>query len=152
MITFQIESWDDFVEDLSTLWYAHWEEVALDQNKIKLDPWLDEYSRLQAGGQLHIVSMRNDGWLVGYHISIVRPHLHYMQSLSAFTDVYYVKPEYRPKLSTYRFFQYVEATLKERGVERMFTGTKLHLDKGKLFERLGWTETERLYTKYIGDG
>jgi GNAT superfamily N-acetyltransferase len=151
VITYQVERWAEFVEDLSTLWDAHWEEVALDKDKIKLDPHVAEYERLDETGQLHIVSMRDDGWLVGYSMFIVRPHLHYVQSLSAFNDVYYVKPEYRGKLATFRFFQYQEATLKERGVERMFTGTKMHLDNGRFFERLGWTETERLYTKYIGD-
>ena len=140
MITFQVERWAEFVEDLSTLWDAHWEEVALDKDKIKLDPHIAEYERLDETGQLHIASMRDDGWLVGYNMNIVRPH------------VYYVKPEYRGKVTTFRFFQYVEASLKSIGVERMFTGTKMHLDKGKFFERLGWTETERLYTKYIGDG
>ena len=31
------------------------------------------------------------------------------------------------------------------------TPTQLHMDMGKIFERLGYVETERLYTKWIGD-
>jgi hypothetical protein len=41
--------------------------------------------------------------------------------------------------------------LKQRGVKKIFTGTKLSLDMGPIFERLGWTEAERLFCKYIGD-
>ena len=100
---------------------------------------------------LHVVTVRKTSELVGYHVSIVRPHLHYKSSLSAFTDIYFVLQEHRKNMTGYRLFQFVEKTLRERGVERMFTGTKLSLDMGKLFLHQGWTEVERHFSKYIGD-
>lgn len=150
MIAYAVESWEQAMPEMSSHWDAHWKEVALDHEVIALDPDLEEYGRLDKAGGLHIVTVRQDGLLVGYHISFLRPHIHYKQSLSAFTDIYYVAPAFRRGLVGTRLFQYVEETLKAKGVQKMFTGTKLHLDVGKIFERLGWRETERLYTKVIG--
>lgn len=151
MITYQVEAWSDVWREMEPLWADHYKEIALDQDKIKLNVDLDSYAHYEETGALHIVTVRKNGELIGYHITILRTHLHYKQSLSGFTDVYYLIPMHRKGLIGYRLFQIVEQTLKAKGVERLFTGTKLHLDMGRLFERLGWTETERLYTKLIGD-
>ena len=41
-------------------------------------------------------------------------------------------------LTGYRLLQEAERNLKARGVKKVFSGTKLHLDMGRLFDRLGW--------------
>ena len=134
---------------MKPLWPAHWEEVAMNKNEIKLNPDFKTYEQYQIDGSLHIVVMREDGELAGYHISIVKPHLHYLQSLSAFTDVYYVSPKHRKGRAGLRLFQEVEKTLKARGVQKIFTGTKKHLDMSRLLEYLGYKSTETLFTKLL---
>lgn len=151
-IAYAVEPWEECWQELQTHWIAHWKEVAVDQESIALNPDLDTLHQMAASRMLHVVTVRADGVLVGYHLAIIRPHLHYKQSLSAFTDIYYVAPEHRKGLVGYRLFQFVEQALKERGVQKMFTGTKLHLDMSRLFERLGWRETERLFTKVLQIG
>lgn len=151
MITFMVEPWSACFGEMSKLWQEHWEEVAINRNSIQLDPDLDEYASLERTGALHVVVARERGAIVGYHISIVRPHLHYRRSLSAFTDVYFLRASHRKGLTGVRLIKAAEETLRARGVQKMFTGTKKHLDMGPIFERLGWTETERLYTKVIGE-
>ena len=123
----------------------------MNKDRIKLSPDYGLYEHMQREGQLHIVTVRKDGEIIGYHISIVKPHLHYKESLSGFTDVFFVHPEHRRGRVGLRMFEEVEKTLKARGVEKLFGATKLHLDIGKLYERLGWVETERLFTKFIGE-
>lgn len=150
MITFAVEDWFDVKGQMAHLWPSHWEEVALNRDTIKLDPDFDTYDWMARNGQLHIVVARKEGVVVGYHFTIVKPHLHYKTSLSGLTDIYYIAPQYRSGRTPLRLFEYVEKTLKARGVEKLFTGTKLSLDAGPLFEHMGWTPTERLYTKYIG--
>lgn len=150
-IGYAVESWEQCWQELQVHWGEHWKEVALDHETIALNPDLDTLHEMANNRMLHVVTVRDAGELVGYHVSIIRPHLHYRQSLSAFTDIYYLAPSHRKGLVGYRLFQFVEQSLKARGVQKMFTGTKLHLDVGPLFERLGWRETERLYTKVIGD-
>lgn len=150
MITFAVEDWFAVKDEMSHLWPDHWQEVAVNKDAIKLDPDFDTYATFANNGMLHIVVARKEGQIVGYHFSVVRPHLHYRQSLSAFTDIYYIAPAHRTGRTPLRLFQFVEKTLEARGVQKMFTGTKLSLDAGPLFEHMGWTETERLFVKMIG--
>lgn len=149
MITYQREEWQDCLAEMEQLWPLHWEEVAADKDVIPLEPNYEMYDWIDQNGQLHVVTVRCDGKLIGYHTSIVRPHLHYKSSLSAFTDMYFIHPDYRKGMVGVKLFKEVEKSLKQRGVQKMFTGTKLSLDMGRLFEHLGWKETERLYTKVI---
>lgn len=149
MITYQREEWHDCLAEMEQLWPLHWEEVAADKDVIPLEPNYEMYDWIDQSGQLHVVTVRCDGKLIGYHTSIVRPHLHYKSSLSAFTDMYFIHPDYRKGMVGVKLFKEVEKSLKQRGVQKMFTGTKLSLDMGRLFEHLGWKETERLYTKVI---
>jgi L-amino acid N-acyltransferase YncA len=149
MITYQVEKWNDVVDEMKPLWPLHWEEVAVDKDEIKLNPDYASYENYDRNGALHIVVMRESGRVCGYHVSIVRPHLHYMESLSAFVDVYYIEKQYRGQKAGLKLFQEAERTLKARGVQKIFSGTKKHLDFSKLFEGLGYTATETQFTKLI---
>lgn len=149
--TYAVEDWFDVKEEMSPLWFRHWEEVAVNKDKIALDPDLDAYDAMASVGMLHIVVVRKEGKIIAYHFTIIRPHLHYKTSISAFTDIYYCSPAHRAGRIPFRMFMYVESTLRAKGVQKAFTGTKLSLDAGPLFEKMGWTETERLYVKMLGD-
>ncbi|MBB4226023.1 hypothetical protein [Variovorax guangxiensis] len=150
MITFAVEDWFDVRDHMAHLWPSHWAEVAMNRDTIRLEIDFDSYNQHAATGALHIVVARKSGEVIGYHVSLVRPHLHYKSSLSAFTDVYYIAPPHRTGRTPMRLFEFVERSLKARGVEKLFTGTKLSLDAGPLLQHLGWVPTEMLYTKYIG--
>lgn len=150
MITYAVENWFDVKDQMAHLWPIHWAEVATNREQIALDPDFETYAMFANAGVLHIVVARKDGEVIGYHFSLVRPHLHYRQSLSAFTDIYFISPEHRVGRVPLRLFEFVEKTLKARGVQKLFTGTKLSLDAGPLFKHMGWTPTETLYTKYVG--
>lgn len=149
MITYQVEAWSDIVDEMKHLWQSHWEEVAMDHETIKLAPDYGLYEYYESTGALHIVTVREKGSIVGYHISIVRPHLHYANDLHGFTDVYYVHPSKRNGWTGIKLFKFSDKTLKARGVKKVITATKLHLDMGLIFDRLGYRETERVYTKVL---
>jgi hypothetical protein len=151
MITYAVEDWFEVREEMAPLWVKHWEEVALNRDKMPLSPDFDNYDTMNRLGMLHIVVARKAGEIVGYHFTIVRPHLHYVTTLCGQTDIYFIAPDHRTGRTPLRLFQFVEKTLKERGVKKLFTGTKLSLNAGPLFEFMGWHPTEMLYTKYIGD-
>jgi len=150
-VQFAIETIDQVLNDMTWLWDIHWQEIALDKAKVPLNPDVDTFRLLEDAGLLLIVTARDSEKMVGYHVSIVRPHLHYKHSLSAYADMYFIHPDYRQGMTGVRLFKYLEEQLREKGVERVFQSTKLHKDVGKLFERLGYKETERLYVKWIGD-
>jgi GNAT superfamily N-acetyltransferase len=150
MITYQVEKWRDALPEMEPILVKHWHEVALGHDKVPLDIGREKYQALCDAGALHVATARDGGVLVGYHVAMVTPHLHYMSTMHGITDVYFILPEYRKGFTGIRLFKFVEAELRKLGVKKLFTGTKLHMDMGKIFERLGYVETERLYTKWIG--
>jgi hypothetical protein len=150
-MTYQTERWLNVLPELKEHWPNHWAEVAMHKDQIELNPNYAEYERIDATGQLHVTVARSEGKCIGYLVAIIRPHLHYAQSLSAFYDLYYIEPKHRLWMTGVMLFSSAERSLKLRGVERCFTGTKLSKDASKIFERSGWQEAERLFVKYIGE-
>lgn len=150
MITYQVEKIETVREETAALLSLHWQELGLDHERIPLDADHARYEDLERQGILHIVTVRDMGKLVGYHIALVTPHLHYKSTLHAITDIYFLLPEYRQGRIGIKLFQFVEQDLRARGVKRLLTSNKLHLDIGKIFDYLGYKEVERLYSKYIG--
>lgn len=149
MITYQLEQYAQVKPEVDELLPDHYKEIATDQDVIPLDMDDATYRQMAADDELHIVTVRCDGKLIGYHCTLVKTHLHYQSTLCGFTDVYYLKPEYRRGQVGIGMFQYAEKTLRERGVVKLFTGTKTHFDVSPLFERMGWVRTETLFTKVI---
>jgi GNAT superfamily N-acetyltransferase len=150
-IAYRVETIDEVLDDMRPLWDLHWDEIALDKEKVPLNPDVATFRTLEEAGLLLIITARDDGRLVGYHVSIVRPHLHYKHSLTAYADMYFLHPDYRGGMAGVKLFKYLEQELRELGVDRIYQGTKMHKDVGRLFERLGYKETERLFVKWIGD-
>lgn len=146
---YRVERWKHLRAEMLPLLVRHWREVALNHADVPLDIDEAKYAELDEAGALHIVTVRRDGLLIGYHVAIVSPHLHYASTLHGITDVYWIAPECRHGVTAMRLFQAVERELKARGVRKLFTATKLHLDQGPLFERLGYRPVERLYAKLI---
>lgn len=146
MITHLIEDWETCYREMTPLWQLHWEEIAIHRDIIPLDPDLPEYSRLQACGQLSVIVTRELGRVIGYYLSIIRPHLHYRTTLHAFTDVYYVLPHKRKGKCGIQMIEAAMAEWKRRGVKKAFTATKLALDMTPVFEHLGWERTENTLT------
>lgn len=146
MITFAVESYHDYRAEQEPLLALHWREVAIHQDAIPLDPDVDAYRAMQDAGQLCSIIARHEGRIVGYYVSIVRPHLHYRTTLHAFTDVYYLLPEYRDGTGAgIRMIKEAMKVWKQRGVKKAFTATKTHLDMSKVLVRLGWERTENTF-------
>lgn len=149
MSVYAVERWRDLKAEMLPLLTRHWREIALNHQDVPLDIDHERYDNLDECGGLHIVTVRQDGVLIGYHVAIVSGHLHYKSTLHGITDVYWIAPERRHGVTGMRMFQAVERELKALGVRKLFTATKLHLDQGALFEHLGYRPVERVYAKII---
>lgn len=149
MTTYTVERWREVKAELAPLLERHWREVALNHDAVPLDIAHDRYDALDDAGVMHVVTARREATLIGYHIALVTPHLHYNSTLHGITDVYWVAPECRHGVTGLRLFQAVEREFKALGVRKLITATKLHLDQGALFEHMGYTPIERVYTKII---
>lgn len=150
MITVQVEPWSRFLPEAKPMFPAHWEELALNKDKVPLDPQYDEYDRRDAVDGVMVVTVREDGKLVGYFIGFVAPGLHYKTCLTLTEDIFWVHPDHRGAGAGVLMFKTVEQEAKRRGVQRMFVGSKLHKDASWLFQRLGYEEVERYFTLWLG--
>lgn len=144
-----VECFSDALPEMREHLPRHWAELALDKDRVKLDPDWDRYARLDADGQMCIVTLRAQGKLVGYCWMIVGTELHYRTTLTAVMDIFYILPEYRGRMGGVRLFRAVEAELKRRGVARMYVGSKLHRDSSRLFKALGYREVEAWFSKMV---
>ena len=149
MITYQVERWTDITSELSDLFEKHWHEVALNHDEIKLDVAWDKYAAMCLSGNLHVVTVRSDGVLVGYHVAYVDGHMHYKSTIHACVDIYFIAPEFRNGRVGLKMFEFVEEDLRRLGVKKIITATKIHLNHSRLFEHLGYTNTEITFTKLL---
>jgi N-acetylglutamate synthase-like GNAT family acetyltransferase len=146
LISYQVEPYDDCIAEIDAILPDHWQEIALNKDSVQLDKDEESYRILADNDQLHIVTVRKSGELVGYIAGIIKTHLHYKSTLHCFTDVFYLKPECRKGMIGVKLFQVYQKTLKARGVKKAFIASKCHLDMSKLFDRFGWHRTEVVYT------
>lgn len=147
VITFHVESLLEHLEEMKPLFPAHFEELALNKDKVPLDPQYDIYLERDKRGEVLFVAGRELGALIGYFVGFVAPGLHYKTCLTLSLDIFWIHPEYRHRGAGFQMFKTVEAEAKRRGVQRMIVGSKLHQDASWLFERLGYDEVERYYSK-----
>jgi GNAT superfamily N-acetyltransferase len=148
MVTYQEEKYSDCIEELKRLYPEHYEELSVTKT-IPLEPAYDVYLQLENNGVLKAVTCRKDNELIGYILFIVTPHLHYKSCLTAVEDIYFLKKEHRKGRIGIKLFQFAEEYLKSLHVNRVIFGTKVHLDNSKLFEYLGYSFFEKLYSKLL---
>jgi N-acetylglutamate synthase-like GNAT family acetyltransferase len=149
MITYQVEKFHDILEEFKPIWQVHWEEIALDKDVITLNMDIEKYITLSQTGILLVVTARDDEKLIGYYYGLVNNHLHYKQSLTLFTDIFYILKEYRKGRVGYNLFKYVEQVAKELKVQKIYMGCKLHLDLTSMLNRLGYNQIEKIFAKVI---
>lgn len=138
----------DFLGEMEAIFPEHYEELCVTKD-FPMAPDYDAYKRLVDAGFIRVITVRADKELIGYIIFIIQPHLHYKTCLTAFEDLYYLKKEYRLGRIGIRMFKYAEEVLKRIGVNRIIMHTKVHQDNSKLFEYLGYKNTDKLFTKLI---
>ena len=138
-----------FLPEFETLFPLHYEELCVTKD-FPMSPDWEAYKRIANAGMLRTITCRVDDELIGYIVFFVQPHLHYSTCKTAFEDIYFVKKEYRKGRVGIKLFQYAEQVLKERGVNRIIMHTKVHLDNSRLFEYLGYKQTDKVFTKILG--
>lgn len=152
MLTCQVESFEERLEELKELLPSHYEELALNQDKVPLSPQYQVYVERDRRGELLFVSMRDAGELVGYFIGFIAPGLHYSTCLTCTMDIFYIRKDKRGQaLPGVRLFRCVETELKRRGVDRWFVGSKCKADASALFEFLDFEKVEIYYSKWLGE-
>lgn len=151
MLTAGPESFTQCIPELKQVIHGHWEKLALDKDKVPLDPQWGVYVAREAQGELSFVVLRDQGKMVGYWITFISPGLHYQTCLTAIMDIWNVLPDYERAKPILTLSQAMESELKRRGVNRSFVGEKLHKPCGKLYRAMGYEPVEQTYCKWIQD-
>lgn len=151
MITIQQESFAATLDELKPLLPIHYEELALNQDRVPLSPQFDIYLKREEMGELLFVTVREDAELIGYFIGFITPGLHYSTCLTCTMDIFYLHPEHRGGFTGVKLFRAVEKELKRRGVQRWFVGSKCKADASALFEFLKFDRVEIYYSKWLGE-
>lgn len=151
MLTAQPEPFAPFLEEVKPMLDLHYEELALNRDKVPLSPQYEEYLRRDALGMVVTITLRNDGQLVGYWIGFKAPGLHYSTCLTLHMDIFFVHPDYRDGSAGIKLFKAMEKEAKRQGVQRLFVGSKVHKDASRLFEALKYTKVETTYSAWLGD-
>lgn len=153
MITAALESFTERLAELKPILPLHYEELALDRDKVPLDPQYEHYVARENLGELMFVTLREAGQLIGYFIGFVAPGLHYRTCLTLHMDIFYLVPQHRGKKGGMVLFDFVKQEAKRRGVQRWFVGNKEHskVHATELFQALGFEHVESTYSMWLGD-
>jgi GNAT superfamily N-acetyltransferase len=161
VITYQWEPLGKALREpnINDLLRAHWHELAVhkDDPRMRLDPDYELMYNAEKVGMFKVWTARDramNGLLVGYIAFWIRPHVHYKTVRTAVEDLFFMSPNYRRGLVGYKLWATVIPALKEHGVHRIVTHSKLHFEKdrgglAKVFQRLGFEPMDMLYSRML---
>lgn len=154
MLTYRLTTdYEEFVAECEPLRQMNYLEVSAKRG--------DGYSFSEElynslGENLRIVIAYGEGNAVGYHVAVVTPNPHDVDSLIAVSDMFYLHPDYRKGLSGAELLKAAEADLKAYcpgSSWRTACPIDGERDFGVLLERqLGFAPLERVYEKRLASG
>lgn len=145
-MNFAIENLAKVRREIEPLLNEHWEEIALNKDKIKLNPDWRAYADLDSINALRIYTARKDGKLMGYFVVIVSKSLHYRDHLFANNDIIFLAKAARKGLTGVKLIKFALDSLESEGVTKVHINTKAHQPFDAILERLGFEEIERVYS------
>lgn len=137
---------------LMALAKAHYEEIALDQDKVPLAVDLDDFLAREASDTFKIFAAWDNGVLVGYVQWFFYSPGRYKTTLYVDDSAYYLAPEYRKGLTGYLFLKAAVAALPRPC--RVQIREKETFKDGKvamLLGRLGLAPVERVFSGFLED-
>jgi len=136
--------------EVAAMLLKHWQEIALYQGDVPLEPDLERYRALEKAGALLCLSARDDGRPVGYAAWILAYHLHYASCKTATNDVIYLLPEYRGRTAGLRLIEESERVLiEECGAHVIRWHIKPANDWSAVLLRRGYQVEESILGKYV---
>lgn len=150
-VTYQQEFLASCRDEAEVLIKEHWEEIALNKEKIKLNPDWDAYEELEKRQGIKVFTARDSGKLVGYFVVFIGKNIHYKDHIFATNDIIFLTESYRKGFLGANLIKFSRDCLKDDGVSVLNINTKVHKPFDSLMERLGFKLIERVYSIYLGD-
>jgi predicted acetyltransferase len=146
-----LDDWDIVKNEVNELFYKHWDDVALNKDKIKLNPDWDFYDLVNKAGYLLVYTVRVGAKLVGYSIVVAKSHPHYKDHTFAASDIIFIDKDHRKGLVGYNLIKFASEDLRSKGVSVFAISTKVHKPFDSLLNRLKFNLIERVSSKYLGE-
>jgi GNAT superfamily N-acetyltransferase len=138
----QIEHFFVIARELPALFEAHGRE----HGEVP-DPDWDAFFEMGLRGTLRVLTVRHDGYLVGYIFNIIRNHIHAKRTLHCLVDGFYLQPSYRGGMLALKMFRKNDELCKAWGVKRIYAGADVGSKQDVIFKRLGYRPYEMFYRK-----
>lgn len=132
--------------ELPEIFLRHHDEIEEDRS-VELDPAWDRYVAMEIQGMLHVTTVRDGARLVGYYMAIIAPQMHHKTRLAAYSDMFYLREEYRFGWTGVRLFIETDKMLKRLGVKKSYLVTKAKQPITMLLKRIGYVLAEKVYIK-----
>lgn len=121
----------------------------LNTSGAKMNPDWVMYDSAASCGTFYVVTARviDTDQIVGYFWAFLTYHPHHSDMLCAFTDTYFLHPEYRKGRNGMNLIKAAKSLLKDRGARVLYIGVRIDAenDKSKVFEYLGFEPIEMSY-------
>ena len=146
---FALENLVSVRREIEPLLKEHYDEIALNKDKIKLNPDWASYARLDNLNALRVYTARKDKVLQGYFVVIVSKSLHYQDHLFANNDVIFLNKTARKGATGLKLIKFASDSLKAEGITKLHVNTKNHQPFGVILERQGFEAIETVYSKVL---
>lgn len=148
MTTFQVEPVEEWASEATDLIYAHWQELGLDLD-LEIAPDFTKMKAMEDVGMFKVITVREDGKMVGYLLAIIATHFHYRNSPKMLiVDAYYVAPECRSGTGV-KLIRFTEDLAQKMGMIKIYLSCKIHRDHSKLFTGMGYALSDYAFIKRI---
>jgi len=146
VLRYQRERFAAIIRELPPLFAAHWAELGSEE---ALSPDWARFAGMDASGNLHCVTARDGEKLAGYFFALVTPSLHYSTILTAYSDGFFLLPEYRKGMNGVKLLTFSEKYLADLGVKKLYLVTRVGHDLTTILARLKYTPFEEIHSKAL---
>lgn len=123
---------------VAALFHAHWQEIALNKDLMKLKPLFDKYYKVEDSGMLLVIGAYSDEHLVGYSVNFITQHMHYADLWTCMNDIIYVDRAARKSGIGAALIKHTEQEAKARGAQMMLWHVKENTSMAALLPNLGY--------------
>lgn len=143
------ERLDRCLHEVAPLLLDYWKRTNAQEGQPPLNVNWVGFQSLEDAGKLILFTARIEEKLVGYDLYMLYAHIKYVPTMWAMCDTLAVNPDYRGRGIGTELVKYAEKRLKHMGVDYIVHGYRTDYNVTPLFEKLGFTNTERVYMKVL---
>lgn len=154
LISYQIERFDDIIDEAQAMFPAHWDEIASHKEDRRLNPDLEIRKRAESKGVLVIATAREAGRLIGYIDWFIWRDPNSSETMTAETDVYFVEDRPNRALIMLAMIRMSLKHLAKLGITYVRPRTKFKTEglgrgAGPIWQALGFKPNEVIYSKIL---